>query len=72
MNRLEIETRHTVAVELLLVTEDLSEQRNITVAGNAMLWIAYPDDSLSQSFRYWLAMAQGCGLIDRWEWWERQ
>lgn len=68
MNKIEIETRYGVTVELLLYEEELVEPKNVTCPGSGTLWIAYPDDCISQSLKYWLAMAQGCGLIDEWKW----
>lgn len=72
MSRLEIETWHPDAVEALLLSEELIEQGTVSHPGNVMLYVAYPDDRLSQALTYWLAMAQGCGLIREYTFRERQ
>lgn len=71
MSRLEIKTQYGVTVELLLYAEDLVEPKSLTCPGSGLLSIAYPDDALSQSMRYWLVMAQGCGLINEYTFQEK-
>ena len=70
MNKLQIDTRFPDAVEALLLSEELIESGTASRPGNCFLEIAYPDDGLSQSLTYWLVMAQGCKLVDRYtfEW----
>lgn len=79
MNWLTLYTTHPNAVLGLLQTEALVERANLPreihqKAGPGpnddaitMLDIKYRDDLLSQVLVYWLAMAQGCGLITEWE-----
>lgn len=67
MNRLIINTRHAGTVELILANEQLIDDRSVTMPLADVLWIAYPDDGLSQALSYWLAMAQGCRLIRSYE-----
>jgi len=70
VNKLKIETRFPDAAEGLLLSEELIEPQTVTRPGNYTLEIAYPDDSLSQALTYWLAMAQGCRVVDEYtfEW----
>lgn len=67
MSRLIIDTKHAVTVELILANEQLIANQSVTMPYNGTLHIAYPDDALSQSLTYWLAMAQGCRLIENYE-----
>ena len=66
-NRFYIDTCHPDTVEALLLSEELIEKETVEHPGNVDLQIAYADDSLSQALTYWLAMAQGCKLINSYE-----
>lgn len=63
-NRLYIDTSHPETVESLLLSEELIEPGTVEHPGNVDLLIAHGDDSLSQALTYWLAIAQGCKLIN--------
>lgn len=66
MRKLIIETWYPDAVKKLLAYHQLAE--NFTDYHDASIplgiWANYPDDLLSQALVFWLAMAEGCGLIE--------
>lgn len=66
-NRLYIDTYFPDTVEKLLLDEELIERGAIERPGNVDVLIAYGDDSLSQSLIYWLALAQGCKLVNSYD-----
>lgn len=71
VSKLLITTSYPEAVESILLSQELIEQHWPKEKSNASLYMSYPDDAMSQVLGYWLAMAQGCGLIDEYEFTER-
>lgn len=60
--RIILDTKFPQAVADLLARYELVELHTMTLSESS-IEINYPDDALSQEFRFWLAMAQGCGLV---------
>ncbi len=63
--KLKIRTDFPEAVRLLLLSHQLIERSALQAMHPRSLDIDYPDDSLSQAMFFWLALAQGCGMISR-------
>jgi hypothetical protein len=64
MNKLIIKTRYHVTVELLLMQFEMIEKHHHVEVIEGGIEVDYPDDGLSQDLVFWLAMVQGCGLIE--------
>lgn len=61
MKKLFINTDFPDATYTLLRTLDLVESQNIELKPDLIM--NYHSDTLSQELYFWLALAQGCGLI---------
>ena len=65
MNKLIIHTEYPITVAGLLRTHQLAD--GYSHFAGMDLETHYPDDILSQAITFWLAMAQGCGLVESYE-----
>src|ERR1700726_1007016 len=64
MNKLIIKTRYHVTVELLLMHFQMIEKHHHIEVMYGGIEVDHPDDGMSQDLVFWLAMAEGCGLIE--------
>ena len=64
MNKLIIKTRYHVTVELLLMHFQMIERHHHVEVIEGGIAVDYPNEGLSQELGFWLAMAEGCGLIE--------
>lgn len=64
MNKLIIHTKYHVTVELLLMQFEMVERHHHIEVIDGGIAIDHPDDCMSQDLVFWLAMAQGCGLVE--------
>ncbi len=64
MNKLIIHTKYHVTVELLLMHFEMIEKHHHIEVIDGGIAIDHPSDGMSQELEFWLAMAQGCGLVE--------